>query len=37
MKAGGQPPELEVLKLAQALKLLQTLAPARPIEAFKPK
>jgi hypothetical protein len=34
MKAGGQPPELEVLKLAQALKPLQTLAPARPIEAL---
>jgi hypothetical protein len=34
MKAGGQPPELEVLKLAQALKPLQTLVPARPIEAL---
>jgi hypothetical protein len=34
MKAGGQPLELEVLKVAQALKPLQTLALARPIEAL---
>jgi len=34
MKAGGQPLELEVLKVAQALKPLHTLALARPIEAL---
>ena len=34
MKAGGQPPELEVFEGVQALKTLYTLAPARPIEAL---